>query len=273
MDVTLLGSGDAVGVPAPLCGCEYCRESPRRRRPGLLVETDAATVLLDAPPELREQLAVTDTTALDAAFVTHAHDDHWAGLTDLGHAAMGFEAHVGIEGGYLPEDAFDPGECPTDPEFAVRLSARAREHLAERRGHLLEHLSLGTLEAGEAVEVGDLAVEPFPVRHARPAFDTLGFVVDDGANRVVYAPDMWEFLDGPPVTAPALAVVEGAALFRTFGHGERAALEAALAALDADRTVLVNLNEHLNRTTTAELRGVADAYGYELGRDFARYDP
>ncbi|WP_336350819.1 hypothetical protein [Halorubellus litoreus] len=42
---------------------------------------------------------------------------------------------------------------------------------------------------------------------------------------------------------------------------------------DADWTVLLNLNEHLQRTTTTELREAAADEGYELGVDFAAYRP
>ncbi|MFB6185387.1 MAG: metal-dependent hydrolase, partial [Halobacteriaceae archaeon] len=73
MNITLLGSGEAVGVPAPLCGCEYCTESPTRRRPGLLIETTATTIVLDIPPEIKEQLHRTNTADVDAFFVTHHH--------------------------------------------------------------------------------------------------------------------------------------------------------------------------------------------------------
>lgn len=292
MDVTLLGSGEAVGVPAPLCGCRYCEASrrdssqdetsQRRRRPALLVETDDATVVLDAGPDLKEQLHRTDTHDVDAFFVTHHHFDHVGGLHELHHAAMGFDAHVGIEGEYLPDDAFDPDEKPEDPEFAVYLTETALGHLRDATPYFEETLDLRTLAHGEAVAVGDLRVVPFPVRHARPEFDTVGFAVYHGESKVVYAPDMWEFLDGadaddgehPSADEYAdadLLVAESAALFRAFGHGEESDLRASLERADADRTVLVNLSEHLQRMSTAEMRKMVAKEGYELGEDFATY--
>ena len=265
MDVTLLGTGDAVGVPAPLCDCEYCESSARRRRPGLLVETDDATAVLDAGPDLKAQLHRTDAVDVDAFFVTHHHFDHVGGLHELNHAAMGFEAHV------LNPEAFDPEERPRDPSFEVYLSETAGEHLSASTPHLREHLDLRTVTAGGAVTVGDLRVVPFPVDHARPAFDTLGFAVYGGETKVVYAPDMREFGDDREYAGADLLFAEGAALFRALGHGTRDELAAALADADADRTVLLNLNEHLQRMTTDELRAAAADHGYELGRDFETY--
>jgi hypothetical protein len=71
-------------------------------------------------------------------------------------------------------------------------------------------------------------------------------------------------------TAPAFA--EGSALLRAFGHGGEADLRASLADADADRTILLNLNEHLQRMTTDEMRAVAEEAGYELGADLTEYD-
>lgn len=270
MEITLLGSGEAVGVPAPLCGCTYCQESGRRRRPGLLIENEDTTVVIDIGPEIKEQLHRADTTEVDAFFLTHHHFDHVGGLHELAHAAMGFDRHVGNG-----ED-FDPAEKPHDPEFAVYLSEGCLEHLHESTPHLESTLDLRTLAHGDAVSVGDLAVTPFPVEHARPEFDTLGFAIECDGRAVVYAPDMWEFMserEPDRVYADAdLLFAEGAALFRTFGHGDENDLRAALADANADRTVLLNLNEHLQRMTTAELRDAAQADGYELGVDFATYE-
>lgn len=271
MHVTVLGTGDAVGVPAPLCECTYCEQSQRRRRPGLLVEAEGATMVLDASPDIKEQLHATGTTSVDAFFVTHHHYDHVGGLHDLAHAAMGFDHHVGIEGGYVPAGTFDDDETPADPEFEVFLTETALEHLEASNPHLAEHLDVSTMTHGEAVDIGPLRVVPFPVVHARPQCDTLGFAVYQAGNKVVYAPDMWEFTDDDEYADADLLFAEGASLFRAFGHGEADDLRAALAAADADRTILLNLNEHLQRMTTAELERSAAADGYELGEDFAEY--
>lgn len=271
MDVTLLGSSEAVGVPAPLCNCSYCKKSPRRRRPGLLLETERATVVLDVSPEIKEQLQTADAHRVDAFFLTHHHFDHVGGLHDLGHAAMGFDAHVGVEGEYLAPNTFAEDEMPDDPTFAVYLSETALSFVENADAGLANTIDLRTVDHGDAVEVGDLCVVPFPVQHARPQFDTLGFAIYHEGSKVVYAPDMWEFMDDAEYTDADLLFAEGAALFRAFGHGEESDLRSALTAADAERTVLVNLNEHLQRMTTEEMQTAAAQDGYELGEDFVTY--
>jgi hypothetical protein len=184
---------------------------------------------------------------------------------------MGFDEHVGIEGGYIDPDTFRAPEKPNDPEFTVFLSETGMGFVEDSTPHSIDTIDFRTIDHGESVEQGDIRVVPFPVQHARPPHDTLGFALYHEDNKVVYAPDMWEFMDDREYGNADLLLVEGAALFRAFGHGEEAALRTALAEADANRTVLLNLNEHLQRMTTTELRDVATDLGYELGADFAEY--
>ena len=75
--------------------------------------------MLDVSPDIKEQLSVTETTDVDAFFVTHHHYDHMGGLNELNHAAMEFDEHVGIEGGYLDPETFANSEKPDDSDFTV----------------------------------------------------------------------------------------------------------------------------------------------------------
>lgn len=226
MNVSLLGTGEALGVPAPLCDCEYCTESAPRRRPGLLVEGVDGTVVLDAGPDLTDQLAAAGRPAVDAFLVTHHHFDHVAGLKELNHAAMPFAEHM------LNDDELPVGDRPPEPTFEVYLTETAQLHASYRSRGTYERLDPGLLEHGEPVAVGDLSVTPFPVDHARPGFDTVGFAVDDGDGRVVYAPDMWGFLQAEPAGRTFedadLLVAEGAALLGVESHGRAGDLAAAL---------------------------------------------
>ncbi|MGB6343674.1 MAG: MBL fold metallo-hydrolase, partial [Xanthobacteraceae bacterium] len=71
---TILGCGSSGGVPRPALGwgdCDPGNPKNRRRRTSLLVERAAADgggptrVLVDTPPDLREQMIDADVDRLD----------------------------------------------------------------------------------------------------------------------------------------------------------------------------------------------------------------
>jgi phosphoribosyl 1,2-cyclic phosphate phosphodiesterase len=87
---TLLGTGSSGGCPrvGGLWGnCDPGNPKNRRRRCALLVErrrgSGRTTVLVDAPPDLREQLLDAGVTTLDGVLFTHDHADHTHGIDDL----------------------------------------------------------------------------------------------------------------------------------------------------------------------------------------------
>jgi phosphoribosyl 1,2-cyclic phosphate phosphodiesterase len=250
MDVTLLGSGEVTGVP-PLFGTlEAAGAERRRRRPGLLVETPESAVLFDVSPDVREQVREAGPGTLDAAFVTHFHHDHAGGIDDLALVAPLMDVDVYMTG-------------------------TATDHFREERSHLTDRVDPETFEHGERVSVGDLTVVPFPVAHGRPTFDTVGFAVEHGDSTVAWAPDIRQFrpgLEGGDAYRNAdILFVEGSPLFRD-GLFEDVPFEDEIAGANAERTVLVHVNEYLDGPTE-ELRAGAAERGYELGRDFASYDP
>ena len=84
--VTLLGTGTSGGVPALGCDCEVCRsQNPKdkRLRAAAMIETDDTRVLIDAGPDIRQQLLNVEFKKIDALLLTHIHYDHVGGLDDL----------------------------------------------------------------------------------------------------------------------------------------------------------------------------------------------
>jgi phosphoribosyl 1,2-cyclic phosphate phosphodiesterase len=96
---TILGCGSSGGVPRPALGwgaCDPKNPKNRRRRTSLLVErrsipsgtagekhVGVTRVLVDTPPDLRDQLLDAEVDRLDAVFYTHEHADHTHGIDDL----------------------------------------------------------------------------------------------------------------------------------------------------------------------------------------------
>jgi phosphoribosyl 1,2-cyclic phosphate phosphodiesterase len=84
--ITILGCGNSTGVPMAdghWGDCDPAERRNRRRRSSILIQKDDTTVLIDAGPDLREQMLSAGVTKLDAVIFTHAHADHTQGIDDL----------------------------------------------------------------------------------------------------------------------------------------------------------------------------------------------
>ncbi len=81
-----LGTGTSHGVPMIGCHCQVCTSrDPRdhRNRPGLFMEADGLSLLVDAPTELRLACIRFNVERVDAVLFTHHHADHIFGLDDI----------------------------------------------------------------------------------------------------------------------------------------------------------------------------------------------
>jgi len=86
MRLIFLGTGTSQGIPIIGCSCEVCRsQNPhdQRLRTSAFLEADHTHLLLDAGPDLRQQLLREKITKIDAVLVTHEHKDHIGGMDDL----------------------------------------------------------------------------------------------------------------------------------------------------------------------------------------------
>ena len=86
MRVTMLGCVPSWGVPRignHWGACDPRNPKNRRTRCAVLIEDHDAAVLIDTPPDLREQLLACDIRQIDAVLFTHAHADHSHGVDDL----------------------------------------------------------------------------------------------------------------------------------------------------------------------------------------------
>jgi phosphoribosyl 1,2-cyclic phosphate phosphodiesterase len=84
--LVFLGTGTSVGVPAIGCDCPVCTSTdPRnnRTRCGLALGLPGGNLLVDTPPDLRQQMLREHLGIIHAVLYTHEHADHIFGLDDL----------------------------------------------------------------------------------------------------------------------------------------------------------------------------------------------
>lgn len=93
--VTILGCGSSGGVPRATGDwgvCDPNEPKNRRTRCGIMLQkwsgqatsaSEATTVLIDTPPELRQQLAEAGPSHLDGVLISHDHADQIHGFDDI----------------------------------------------------------------------------------------------------------------------------------------------------------------------------------------------
>ena len=103
MKLTILGCGGSGGVPTISQGwgaCNPADDRNRRRRPAILVQSREkgipVEILVDTPPDLRNQLLDVGIRRLDAVLYTHAHADHVHGLDDLREINRAMKTHLSV---------------------------------------------------------------------------------------------------------------------------------------------------------------------------------
>lgn len=170
MRLRILGTGTSMGVPVIGCTCAVCTSrDPRNRRlrTSALVEAAGTTVLIDAGPDMREQVLRHTIGHVDAVLLTHSHADHIGGIDDLRPFTRHLPNGLPLYGNRATLDrvrhqfdyAFDP---------APSLSTRPQ---------------LETREVTGPFQVGALRIVPFTVFHGPHAilgyrFGRLGYITD-----------------------------------------------------------------------------------------------
>ena len=102
LKVTILGTGPSGGVPriGDVWGaCDPANPKNRRRRCSLLVQREGdegvTNVLVDTPPDCRDQLLDAGVGLLDGVLYTHDHADHTHGIDDL--RVVAYNGHRRVE--------------------------------------------------------------------------------------------------------------------------------------------------------------------------------
>lgn len=233
----ILGCGSSGGVPriGNVWGaCDPNNPKNRRRRCALLLtgtreDAEGVTrVLIDAGPDLREQMLDAQVPAIDGVLFTHEHADHTHGIDDLRVLALNAKRRVDVYMSIATEvrlrEAF--GYCFTAPENSPYPPILNAHSIAADEGVVIQG-------AG-----GSIAIQPFEQQHG--SITSLGFRV----GRFAYSCD----LSGIPSTS--LAAVEGLDTWvidalRYAPHPSHLSLEESLELIDTHaprRAILTNLH-------------------------------
>lgn len=249
MKITVLGCGSSTGVPmiGPDWGdCDPGNPKNRRRRASIIVETASTRVLIDTPPELREQLLDAQVDNLDAVLFTHAHADHCHGIDDL----RGFN--------YRNDRAFD---IYADAQTLTELEERFAYAFQPPKTNMIWFRPAFTkhrIDVGVPFDIGDLAILPFPQGHG--SVETLGFRFGDFA----YSTDVISLSDAAFGALENLDtwLVDAARYRRTHGHAWVDLTLEWIARVKPRRAVLTHMSEELDYDRlSAELPdGVEPAY-------------
>lgn len=210
---------------------------------GYLVESDQASVLLDAGPGIATRLSATATRRLSAVFISHEHTDHLLDLLVIGKVLLADRLVREDENAPLRLDESVPRVPLLLPRGATaKLHTLAALYPVTTHPLLDRAFDLGfephEYEPGESIAVGSLTVHIEQLRHVAP---NCGVRLSDADSSLVYTGDTG-------VTDQLVDLAGGAGTLLaestlrdtdTSGHGHLSSYDAARAADDAGVTELV----------------------------------
>ena len=174
MHFTFLGTGTSHGIPMIGCNCDVCTSTDphnKRRRCSLYVVAAGKHLVIDTPPDFREQVLSFGVARLDAVFLTHPHADHIFGFDDVRRFSTLQEEHIPVYG---------------SPE-TIQLMRQKFEYVDKVSYGFKSVPRVHFTEQVEAVSIGDARITPLPVWHGDDFI--YGFRIDAAGKRIGYIPD------------------------------------------------------------------------------------
>ena len=169
LKIKILGCGTSVGVPtlgrAGWGACDPLEPKNKRQRCALLVQTATTTLLVDAGPDIKNQLLPHQLARIDGLLITHTHADHIAGLDEL-------------RVFYWPDQVKIPVYATSI--HATDIKSRMPYMFARDEAspsYFIPPLEHVEIEANQAFEIGDIAVQTLYQEHGRQF--SLGFIFDN----------------------------------------------------------------------------------------------
>jgi len=182
--IQILGVAQDAGYPQAACYEPHCNraweDSTLRRTTSCIAIVDPGSrikYLIDATPDIREQLQRLNQSAPDSAyrlggvFLTHAHMGHYTGLMHFGHEASGSR------------------------DIPVYAMPRMHEFLTDNGpwDQLVRYrnVKLHELEDGRAISLpGAIRITPFLVPHRDEYSETVGYRIQGPNRTAIFVPDI-----------------------------------------------------------------------------------
>jgi pyrroloquinoline quinone biosynthesis protein B len=178
-ELVVLGIAQDAGIPQLGCDQELCRSIREgKRKPervsslGLVNRALGLSYLFDATPDVVSQLGTLNGgKPPSAVFLTHGHIGHYSGLMYFGRESIDAKA-VPVYG--------------TDRMSAFLKSNGPWSLLVSRA-----NIDLRILTPDQPVSLADgIRVTAFAVPHRDEFTDTVGYVIEHGARRALFIPDI-----------------------------------------------------------------------------------
>ena len=235
LEFQLLGTGTSQGVPVIGCQCEVCSSEDardKRLRSSLLIKSSKTTILIDAGPDLRQQLLRANVHDINAIIITHEHQDHTAGLDEV--RAINF----------LQKHA-----------IPIYCTERVEKRLREQYSYIFNNKDYPGIPQiyferlrDEDLQIGDIRLQPLELKHFN--IPVHGFRIGD----FVYITDANE------MSAAVEAKIKGStnmvinALRHKKHHSHFTLTEAISIAdrLDIDQVYLTHISHQLGKHTDVE---------------------
>ncbi len=164
MKVDFLGT--SAGWPLPRLGphkdevCKSTDPKDRRRRSALLVND---SILIDAGPDIYQELLNVGDPPVKAVFITHPHPDHMIGLWDIS-KILGRKINV-------------------------HLIKQAQTILKRVLPATFNELDIVTILDQKEIKINTIAITPFSVIHSK-TFPEVGYLVKENKKGFIYIPDV-----------------------------------------------------------------------------------
>lgn len=173
MNFTFLGTGTSHGVPMIGCECDVCTSTEpknKRRRCSLYIITEGQHLIIDTPPDFREQVLTFGVKEINAAFITHPHADHIMGFDDIRRFSALKNQHIPVYG------------SPTTIQMM-----RTIFHYVDKGYNFQSVPRVQFKEQHKTVSIGKVKVTPLSVQHGQDSI--YGYLVEGDNKRLAYIPD------------------------------------------------------------------------------------